>query len=273
MSLDPSTVEGFGREWHLYDQEDRTESDLRQTFDRYFSEFPWDELPDDAVGIDVGCGSGRWAQFVAPRVGLLLCVDPSSSIEVARRRLDGRGHIALVQTAAGALAVADGTLDFAYSLGVLHHTPDPAAALRDCVRVLKPGAPMLVYLYYAFDDKPRWFRMLWQLSDRLRRVVSRQRFSRRRRIADALALLVYLPSARAASLVARLGGPADKIPLNLYRDKPFYVMRTDALDRFGTRLEHRFTRAEVTAMMEGAGLVDVEIATGPPYWCAFGHRA
>jgi hypothetical protein len=50
-------------------------------------------------------------------------------------------------------------------------------------------------------------------------------------------------------------------------------MRTDAFDRFGTRLEKRFTAQEIRAMMEGAGLRDIRFRNGPPYWCALGVRA
>jgi hypothetical protein len=49
-------------------------------------------------------------------------------------------------------------------------------------------------------------------------------------------------------------------------------MRTDALDRFGTSLEQRFTRAEIQRMMEAAGLERVSFRDGAPYWCAVGYR-
>ena len=59
----------------------------------------------------------------------------------------------------------------------------------------------------------------------------------------------------------------------MYKDRSFYTMRTDALDRFGTRLEHRYTRAEITDMMHAAGLERVTISPEAPYWCAVGFRA
>ena len=60
-------------------------------FENYFSIFPWDTLPPNSVGFDLGCGSGRWARRVAPRVGTLHLIDPSEAIGVAldlpRKRL------------------------------------------------------------------------------------------------------------------------------------------------------------------------------------------
>ena len=49
-------------------------------------------------------------------------------------------------------------------------------------------------------------------------------------------------------------------------------MRTDALDRFGTRLEQRFTRPQIAAMMEAAGLGQVRFREGVPYWVACGIK-
>jgi hypothetical protein len=47
-------------------------------------------------------------------------------------------------------------------------------------------------------------------------------------------------------------------------------MRTDALDRFGTRLEQRFSKNEIQQMMESAGLVDIVFREDAPFWCAVG---
>src|SRR5262249_61545616 len=60
------------------------------------------------------------------------------------------------------LPIADAALDFAYCLGVLHHVPDTERALAGIARKLKPGAPLLVYIYYALDNRPRWYRLLGQ---------------------------------------------------------------------------------------------------------------
>jgi SAM-dependent methyltransferase len=64
------------------------EPELRRRFDGYFRFFPWDRLPADAEGFDLGCGTGRWARYVAPRVGRLHCIDPSErALAVAQRNL------------------------------------------------------------------------------------------------------------------------------------------------------------------------------------------
>lgn len=272
-NLDADTVAGFGREWTSFDQTGLEESELRTIFAQYFALFPWQRLPADAVGFDLGCGSGRWARLVAERVGKLHCVDASATaLAVARRTLATHENCEFHHAGVDAMPLADASMDFGYSLGVLHHVPDTAAGVASCVAKLKPGAPFLIYLYYAFDQRPAWFRGLWRLSDVLRRLLSRSPYGLRYAVSQLLALGVYWPLARGARWLEGRGFAVDGLPLCAYRDKSFYTMRTDALDRFGTRLERRFTRGEIAKMMTDAGLEDIHFSPSEPYWCALGLR-
>src|ERR1051326_4910781 len=126
---------------------------------------------------------------------------------------------------------------FGYAIGVLHHVPDTQAGIGECVRRLKPGAPFLLYLYYAFDNRPAWFRLLWRISNLVRVVVSRLPFWLRSFLSELAAACIYWPFARSARLAERLGFHIQSFPLSAYRDRSFYQMRNDALDRFGTRIE------------------------------------
>ena len=146
-NLDRTVVEDFGREWERFDQSCASEEELQRQFERYFAVFPWSQLPPDACGFDLGCGSGRWAKFVAPRVGKLACVDASDkSLAVARRNLSSCGNCSFHHASVDAIPFADDSMDFGYSLGVLHHVPNTAAGISSCVRPLKAGAPLLLYL-------------------------------------------------------------------------------------------------------------------------------
>ena len=271
QNSDPRTVEGFGDEWTRFDQTGMSDEDTKRFFESYFSIFPWTILPKGAVGFDLGCGSGRWAKLVAPRVGTLHCIDPSVAIEVARKNLGSHANCEFHQAGVDDIPLRDQSMDFGYSLGVLHHIPDTRAALAACVSKLKPGAPFLLYLYYAFDNRPVWFRALWQVSDWVRRVVSRMPHGLRYAMSQVIAGGVYWPLARAAKLAETLGVNVTNFPLSAYRDSGFYVMRTDALDRFGTRLEQRFTRTAIKSMMETAGLENIRFSEEMPFWCAVGY--
>jgi ubiquinone/menaquinone biosynthesis C-methylase UbiE len=272
-NLDRATVTGFGAEWTRFDQAELSETELRSIFEQYFSEFPWKLLPASAEGFDLGCGSGRWAKFVAPRVGTLHCIDAAAAaLEVARRSLASYSNCAFHLASVDAIPLEDASMDFGYSLGVLHHVPDTLAGIEACARKLRPGAPFLLYLYYAFDNRPAWFRLLWRASDLGRRLLSRLPFRLRALACDAIALTTYWPLARLARMAQRAGHNVEAWPLSAYRDRSLYVMRTDALDRFGTRLEQRFTRDQIRAMLEKAGFTDIRFRDGEPYWCAVGVK-
>ena len=266
-------VRAFDGEWTRFDQSALPEPEAEALFGQYFSIFPWEKLPPNPVGFDLGCGSGRWARRVAPRVGRLYCVDPSQgAIEVARRNLQDCGNCVFLNEHVGQLSIPEASCDFGYTLGVLHHVPDPVGGLRSCASLLKPGAPLLVYLYYRFENRPGWFRCLWRVADVVRRGMVRLPRGVRYWLTQGIALLFYFPLARTAWLAEKLGVRVDALPLSAYRHRSFYTMRTDALDRFGTPVEHRFTRPQITQMLEAAGLVEVRFMDGPPYWTALAFR-
>ncbi|HUR83550.1 MAG TPA: methyltransferase domain-containing protein [Thermoanaerobaculia bacterium] len=272
-NLDPRVVAGFGDEWTRFDQTGMTAEETQRAFQEYFRIFPWATLPPDPVGFDLGCGSGRWARLVAPRVGTLHCIDASAeALNVAKEGLGGATNVVFHHASVDDIPLPDSSADFGYTLGVLHHVPDTQAGLVSCVSKLKPGAPLLVYLYYSLDNRPAWYRGLWRTSDVVRRVISRAPHALRASISNVFATIVYWPLARLARLVEKFGGNARNMPLAYYRRRTFYTMRTDALDRFGTRLEQRFSRDEIRSMMERAGLENIEFSDSPPYWVGFGRR-
>jgi ubiquinone/menaquinone biosynthesis C-methylase UbiE len=271
-NVDKQVVAGFGDEWSRFDQSELSAEELQRMFDNYFNVFPWENLGDDAVGFDLGCGSGRWAKLVSPKVGRLHLVDPSpDALAVAKRSLadaeNCQFHLATVEE----IPLPDESCDFGYSLGVLHHIPDTEAGLQACVAKLKPGSPFLLYLYYRFDNRPIWFRAIWKASDVLRQVVSRLPASLRYGTSQVVAALIYFPLARTALLVEKLGFDIDGFPLSQYRTNSFYVMRNDALDRLGTRIEKRFTKTEMQEMMERTGLGNIRFSE-TAFWTAVGYK-
>jgi len=273
QNLDVKTVRGFEEEWSVYDQSELPPSDRIRGFEQYFSIFPWDDLPPGAVGFDLGCGSGRWAKLVAPLVGTLHCVDVTEAVlDVARRNLSDCPNCKFHTASVDDIPFPEGSMDFGYSLGVLHHVPDTLEGIRSCAAKLKPGAPLLLYLYYAQEGRPGWFRKLWAISDICRRIICRLPTWARVTITTLIALFIYYPSARTALLLERLGFNVDSFPLSFYRRRSFYTMRTDSLDRFGTRLEQRFTADQIRRMMRAANLHNITFSDHQPYWCAVGFK-
>jgi ubiquinone/menaquinone biosynthesis C-methylase UbiE len=272
-NIDERTVASFGDEWSRMDQGKLNEKEKIAIFQDYFAIFPFDSLPEHAAGYDMGCGSGRWASLVAPRVASLHCIDASpEALAVARVNLNDQTNIIYLSSSVDRLGLPDASFDFGYSLGVLHHVPDTAAAIASCARLLKPGAPFLLYLYYALEDKPGWYRMIWRASELFRAIVNKFPAPLKAFSANVLAAALYWPLAKSALLCHKIGLDVENFPLSYYRDKSFYTMRTDARDRFGTPLEKRFTRVEIETMLAAAGFVKTRFSDRRPYWVAVAHK-
>ena len=271
-NMDAETVASFGDEWSRYDQSSMSYSEASEIFMEYFSIFPWDTLPSNPVGFDMGCGSGRWAKFVAPKVGRLNCIDPSSALDIARRNLIDFKNVEYIKASVSESGIPINSQDFGYSLGVLHHVPDTESAINSCVSILKSGAPLLVYLYYAFDNRGWVYRVLWRVSDQVRRIICKLPSQFKHLVTVVIAAIVYFPLARLSLLLDKVGINAASIPLFYYRNHSFYTMRTDSRDRFGTPLEQRFTKQQIKSYMERSGLIDIKFSDNAAYWCAIGIK-
>lgn len=272
--IDRQVVEDFGKEWATFNQQSIADQDLQNAFNQYFHIFPFEKISLNSVGFDMGCGSGRWAKLIANKVKVLNCIDPSAvALEQAKRNLSDFSNCNFECAAALDTQLPEKSQDFGYCLGVLHHTSDTLAGLKNCANKLKTGAPFLLYLYYRFDNKPLWFRIIWLMSDFARQVISRLPFSLKLFTSQVIAALIYWPLARLALLLERIGLQVRNIPLSDYRHKKFYFMRTDALDRFGTKVEKRYTKNEISQMMTEAGFEDLIFSQSEPFWVVVGNKS
>lgn len=270
-NADVNTVRHFGDEWAAFTGDARPKADMEAEFNVFFNSFPWQALPQDAEGFDAGCGTGRWAAFVAPRVKRLNCIDPAAkALAVAQRKLQSDTNVRFFNTSINDMPLTNASQDFGYCLGVLHHIPDTEKALQTCVDKLKPGAPFLLYLYPKLDYRPLWWRCLDQLANGLRHLICRLPHPVKIRVTDALACLVYWPVSRLSLLLEKLGISIN-IPLSSFKHRSFYDLRTNALDTFGTPLEKRFSQAEITQMMASSGLDRISFGSGIK-WVAVGYK-
>jgi SAM-dependent methyltransferase len=102
--------------------------------------------------LDAGCGTGRHAYYAASYgASEVVAIDLSAAVDTARRNLAGFDNVEVVQ---GDLlhppfrtAASGGGFDFIYSIGVLHHLPDPQAGFRSLLRYLRPGGTIAIWVY------------------------------------------------------------------------------------------------------------------------------
>jgi SAM-dependent methyltransferase len=263
-NLDHPTVESFGEEWRKFAAFRGAE--IEKAGGEYFDVVDLSKWEQHRV-LDAGCGSGRWTRFLSPRVAFVEAIDPSRAIFSAARQHSDLTNVRFTRVTIDGLPFADESFDAVVSLGVLHHIPDTYAALAALVRKLRPGGTLVLYLYYNFDNRGALFRALFLLSDGVRRIVSALPGFIKRPVCDLIAFAVYMPLVVVARLVTVVSpGVGSRLPLAFYRDKSLQVMRNDALDRFGTPLEQRFSRKRIEEMLLKAGLCEIRVSDHPPYW-------
>jgi SAM-dependent methyltransferase len=272
-NIDEQTVSSFGDEWQAF--HGFAEEEIEKLGDEYFDIITPTMLHSKSSVLEVGCGSGRFLKYLSGKAGSLVGVDPSHAIFAADNLLGKDDRVVLVKASANDLPFENNSFDFVYSIGVLHHIPDTFRAMQACVDKVKPGGHFFTYLYYDLDNRGLLFRSAFGLSNLVRKTVSKLPGRPKRMVCNLLAVGVYMPFVGLCRLLKAAGikeSARKKIPLFGYENKSFYIIRNDALDRFGTPLEQRFSREEIRLMMERAGLEDIIFSNNIPYWHAVGKK-
>jgi len=249
----------FGAEWNVYADV------LPEHRDEFVSLFDLVDLGSlhGARVADLGCGIGRWSHFVAPHCRELVLVDFSDAIFVARRNLAGVKNALFFLGDVTVLPFRRDFADFAFCIGVLHHLPTPAL---DAVRSLAACAPrLLIYLYYALDNRAWYFRTLLRAADVLRHRLSRIRDPRIRRLTARLtAVAIYKPLIGFGH-VLDLVGWGRFVPLFEYRGKSLRRIEQDTYERFFNDIEQRVSRAEIVERLSPS-FPRLTISERAPYW-------
>ena len=101
----------------------------------------------DKLVLDAGCGGGRYARLLGEQGARVIGVDLSSAVDKAAEICAPYPDVAIVQADLLNLPLADGVFDAAFSIGVLHHSPDARRAFAEVLRKVKPGGRLAVWLY------------------------------------------------------------------------------------------------------------------------------
>ncbi len=272
-NIDAKVVETFGEEWLKF--KDYSDEEIHSLAIMYFDILGDDIINKNTYALDIGCGTGRWTKFLASRIGFVEAIDPSNAVFAADHLLKDVNNVRISKASVETIPFADETFDFAMSIGVLHHIPDTQAAMIDCVKKVKSGGYFYCYLYYNFDNKGPLFKLVFQLSNIVRLIVSKMPSGLKRFTCDILAILLYMPFVLLSRFFSFIGlnGLAKKLPLSDYANKSFFIIRNDSLDRFGTQLEQRFSKEEVVSLMTKSGLTNIVVGPGSPFYHAVGKKA
>ena len=141
-------------------------------------------------------------------------------------------------------------------------------APKNVARSIRPGGVFLCYLYYNLENKPAYYKLIFKGVNVVRQIISASPQSVRRLSATIFAALVYWPLARLSKVLSKFGRDTSNLPLRHYADMPFVMLANDALDRFGTSLEQRFSKAEIIEMLRAADfdLATLKFSDKEPFW-------
>jgi SAM-dependent methyltransferase len=208
------------------------------------------------VGLDGGCGFGRSLYYAASYGAEMIGLDLSEAIEAARENTASFDRVHLVQGDIFHPPVKRHSLDFVYSIGVLHHLPDPKSGFLRLTQLLKPGAPMFIWVYLRGRGRQiAGFTAMRAITTRMPlRLLNVVSFG-----LAAAQTLVWLAPYRALKRFRVTAGLADRIPFTLYARYPFRVLHTDWFDGLSVPLQNYYRRDDIAEWYRQAGHERVRI--------------
>ncbi len=207
-----------------------------------------------SVGLTPGCRA----------VGVELS---AGGIRATAARISTVPRARVVQGNVLALPFASNAFDGAYSYGVVHHTVDAAGAVREIVRVLKPGAPLLIYVYETFERRPLYWQAALALVNAIRRPISRMSPGNIRRVCGMVAPLVYAT----CTIPSRHFAWASRLPYPASQNPTMASLIPDLYDRFAAPIEERYSERGARQLVEQAGC-RVHAVANIRGWAVWGEK-
>lgn len=261
--IEQRTQRQFGYQWTHFGKE-------TERFEANFLNYLAPVEPEffrGTLGLDAGCGFGRHlyqaARFGAEMVGL----DLSAAIDVTRQATRQMPSVHLVQGDLLAPPLAPGRFDFAYSIGVLHHLPDPLRGFQALVRLVKPGGMVMIWVY---STSRRWTNLALEAARRITTRLGPRVLHALSGLAAACDWWLAIQPYRLLHRVPGLGRWVERLTperITLYATYPFGVCLADWFDRLAAPIRYYYDPAALQRWAEAAGLRDVRISpTGKYGW-------
>jgi SAM-dependent methyltransferase len=261
------TFASFGYEWNAFDGIRAEDDDFAEI---YFRDLDLEGLRGK-VGLDAGCGKGRFTRILARYLDAEVALDGSSAVEAAARSLSDLDNVTVVQSDLREAPFAPGSFDFISSLGVLHHLDDPFDGFKRLLTYLAPGGQILLMLYSRPAQASVRSAAL-SAAKAIRTVTVRLPHPVVKALSTPVAGLLYAGVVAPGRWGQQHGASSlAALPMYTYRDKPFRSLVLDTFDRLTAPVEHRYVWSELQQWFDETGVV-VDSAREETGWFIVAHR-
>lgn len=261
-----SYASNFSFEWTVHAATQIDSESSRRSWETFFEKtgFEKEQLCGKRI-LDVGVGSGRFADVASQCGAEVVGIDLSFAVDAARQTFDKRRNITFVQADVFQLPFRTHSFDFIYSIGVLHHTPDCHAAFRVLPSLLVNGGTIAIWVY-PIDLRPPsqdGLKLPWK--QQLRLAGHRCAMA----ASDTYRLLTTRLNKRLLYFLCHIAvpyGPLLRIPIVghalkvispvSYEQKPAWRV-LDTFDWYSPQYQSKHTYAEVMQWFSEANLADI----------------
>jgi SAM-dependent methyltransferase len=268
-------AQSFGEQWKTFAGTQLDTDALQESEKRWGSEIGWKEK--DLRGcsvIEFGSGAGRFVDIVSRRgARLVVGVDITDAVDAAQANLGWRDNVFFVQADLFQPPFVDGAFERGYSIGVLHHTPDPEAAFRTLVRLLNRNGKVGLSLYEIclFKRPSRnslrqsTIEVLWALN--MWRVELFRVFTTRMPDPVMIAYCKYfVPGLHYLNKIPVLRYLRYLFPSTCYRNLPVEWSMVDTNDTYATKIVHMYRHKDVFQWFMRANVQNIIVHNSIAGW-------
>ena len=261
-NIPAGTVDDFSEQWTKYFHNEGWFASEELLADVLAPLVSLDELAGCAVA-EIGCGNGRFLPTFAKHARQVYGIEPGDGVENARSFCKAVKNVEVIRADVYALPHIE-PLDHAFSIGVVHHLPDPDLAMKNIVGLVKPGGRVTIWVYGHEGNE-----LYLKTFGAVRTVTTKIPHAALHAFSTALVppLRAYIAACRVAPL------PMREYMRTVLRPLDWKNLRVNIYDQLNPRIAFYWTHDEVKSLMERAGLVDVQLHHRHGYsWTATGTK-
>lgn len=257
------TMRTFGYQWNKFDE---MYEYWEEEFLRYINPPITRDFFKGKFGLDAGCGMGRFACQAGKFGAEVIGVDLSNAVEAAYRNTKDNPNIHIIQADIYNLPFPPQSFDFIYSIGVLHHLPNPSLGFRTLLKLLRPAAPIFFWMYS--DQKSRGWKILRKISQSLP-IAFINMFS------FFVALAIYVIFIVPNRIIEKVGSRSlkNKMKFKLYTNKSFRVLYTDCFDELSAPVIHYYNEEDLREWLKESNIETMMLSpTGKNGWRVYAQQ-